>query len=213
MMTVDRQVLEEILDIEWDMFHKVESMDGPVSCQQDRKTFETMRSSQILSWNQDIAESYLEDLSHAREKGRNLMTEKYARMMEYTSPCDFRRIAPSLPALEKDAAPLIERLSRLSVRFMEELVDKYPHVAAQGRPLYSADDSRYTTSFETYNRGELATYSAKTLQLLEDQYLKMAAEGDNPAEVVLRHTVAQYGYASLERAEAAQKARIEKGSG
>jgi hypothetical protein len=213
MTTIDRHVLEKILDIEWDMFHKVQSMDGPVSCQQDRKTFETMRSSQILSWNQEIAESYLEDLGRAWETGRNLMTEKYARMMEYTSPCEFRRIAPDLPALEKDAAPLIERVLRLSVRFMEELVNRYPHVAAQGRPLYSSDDSRYTTSFETYNRGELATYSARTLQLLEDHYLKMAAEGKNPAEVVLRHTVAQYGYASLERAEAAQKARIEKGSG
>ncbi len=41
----------------------------------------------------------------------------------------------------------------------------------------------------------------------------MAAEGKNPAEVVLEHTVAGYGYASLERAEAAQKARVEKRSG
>jgi hypothetical protein len=209
-VSIDQRVLREILDIEWDMFHNVQSLDGPVSCQQDRKTFETMRSSQILSWNQEIVESYLDDLSHAREKGRNLMTEKYARMMEYTSPCEFRRIAPSLPALEKEAPPLIERLSHLSVRFMEELVEKYRHVAAQGRPLYSEDDNRYTTSFETYSRGELSTYSARTLHLLEAHYLEMAAVGENPAEVVLRNTVAQYGYASLERAEAAQKARMDK---
>jgi hypothetical protein len=172
-----------------------------------------MRSSQILSWNQEIADSYLQDLKRARTQGRNLMTEKYARMMEYTSPCEFRRIAPSLPPLDRDAASLVERLSRLSVGFMEELVEKYPHVASQGRPLYSSDDSRYTASFETYNRGELATYSSRTLQLLEDHYQTMVAAGKNPAEVVLQHTVAHYGYASLERAEAAQKARIGRRTG
>jgi Protein of unknown function (DUF4125) len=209
-MTVCAEVLQEIVEIEWDMFHSVQSLDGPAACQQDRRTFETMRSSQILSWTQEIAESYLEDLRHARATGRNLMTEKYARMMEYTSPCEFRRVAPSLPALDPSAPPLIERLSRLAVGFMEGLAEKYPHVAAQGRPIRSAGDSRYTPSFETYNRGELATYSPRTLQLLEEHYLGLAAEGKNPAEIVLEITVAGYGYTSLERAEEAQKARVEK---
>jgi hypothetical protein len=209
-MAIDEQVMREILDREWEMFHTVQSMDGPAACQQDRKTFEVMRSSQLQAWNQEIAESYLEDLRLAQARGRNLMTEKYARMMEYTSPCEFRRIAPNLPALDKGAVPLIERLSQMSVRWMEELAAKYPHVGAQGRPIRAWDDSRDTTSFETYNRGELATYSVKTLQLLEDHYLMMAAAGENPAEVILRHTVARLGYASLERAEAAQKARAEK---
>ena len=50
-------------------------------------------------------------------------------------------------------------------------------MGAQGRPSAACEDSRFTTSFETYNRGELATYSAKTLQLLEDHYLEMVAGG------------------------------------
>lgn len=211
-MTVEPHVLREILDMEWEMFHRVQSLDGPAACQQDPSTFEIMRSSQILSWNEQIAESYLDDLKQARAAGRNLMTEKYARMMEYTSPCEFRRICPTLPELDKEAVPLIERLSNLSVRWMEESAAKYPHVGARGRPIRSWEDNRYTTSFETYNRAELATYSAKTLQLLEDHYLKMVAEGENPAEVILRHTVELYGYGSLEQAEASQKARAEKGS-
>jgi Protein of unknown function (DUF4125) len=203
----EQQTMRDILNIEWEMFHSVQGIDGPAPCQQDRKTFEIMRSSQILSWNEETAESYLEDLRQAKAKGRNLMTEKYARMMEYTSPCEFRRIAPSLSRLDKPAAPLIERLSRLSVEWMEELAAKYPHVAAQGRPIHAWADSKFTPSFETYNRAELATYSVRTLQLLEDHYRTIAAEGKNPAEEVLRHTVARYGYASLEQAEAAQKAR------
>jgi hypothetical protein len=165
-----------------------------------------------MAWNEEIAESYLEDLKGAIAADRNLMTEKYARMMEYTSPCEFRRIGPSLPVLDREAESLIERLSSLSVGWMEELAAKYPHVGAQGRPIRSSGDNRFTPSFETYNRGELATYSLKTLQLLEAHYLEMIAESQNPAEEILKNTVAKYGYASLERAEAVQRARAEERS-
>lgn len=206
-------VTREILDMEWEMFHAVQGIDGPASCQEDRDTFEVMRSSQLLAWTEEIAESYLDDLKRAKAAGRNLMTEKYARMMEYTSPCEFRRIAPNLPALDKHAMPLIERLSHMSVGWMEELAAKYPHVGAQGRPIRNSGDSAHTPSFETYNRGELATYSVKTLRLLEEHYLKMTAAGTSPAEVILRNAVARYGYASLEQAETAQKARAEKRRG
>lgn len=200
---IDERTLREIVDLEWTMFHEVQSIDGPAACQQDPKTFEIMRASQLSVWSQEIAESYLSDLTRARDSGRNLMTEKYARMMEYTAPCEFRRIAPNLPALDQRAVPLIERLSAMSVRFMEELVARYPRVGAQGRPIRSWDDNRYNTSFETYNRGELSTYSARTLQLLEEHYLALAAAGVNPAMKILEHTVATRGFTSLEAAEAA----------
>jgi hypothetical protein len=204
---IAEDVVREILDLEWDMFSRVQSLDGPVACQQDPRAFEIMRSSQILSWSQEVALSYLSDLKQAVADGRNLMTEKYARMMEYTAPCEFRCLGPDLPALDKEADLLLGKLSRLSVGWMEALVAKYPHVGAQGRPLHSSEDGRFTTSFETYNRGELSTYSTKTLQLLLDHYLAMAATGTNPAEVILRHTVEKQGFASLERAEAVQEAR------
>jgi hypothetical protein len=208
-MTVDEQTLQEIIDIEWDMFHNVRSIDGPAACQEDPKTFELMRSSQIKSWSQEVAASYLDDLRSARAQDRNLMTEKYARMMQYTAPCEFRRIEPSVRPLEPAAEAVIERLLPRLVEWQEEVVAKYPHVGAQGRPIRSSEDDRYTTSFETYTRGELATYSAKTLQLLEEHYLQMAAMGENPAEHILRNTVQRYGYKSIERAEEVQKARME----
>jgi hypothetical protein len=209
----DPDVLREILDLEWEMFHTVQGVDGPAPCQQDRATFEIMRSSQLAAWNEAVAESYRDDLRRARAAGRNLMTEKYARMMEYTSACEYRRLGPSLPDLEEGVAPLLERLSNLSVRWMEEVAEKYPHVAAQGRPIRNSGDSQHTPSFETYNRGELATYSLKTLQLLEEHFLKLEAEGRNAAEIILADTAAQRGYASLERAEAVQRARWEKAQG
>jgi hypothetical protein len=207
---IEQQVVRAILDLEWEMFQEVRGLDGPAPCQQDRTTFEIMRSSQLLSWNQETADSYLEDLSRARVAGRNLMTEKYARMMESTSPCECRGIGAILPALDEAAARLVERLSDLSVRWMEQAAARYPLVSGRGRPVRAREDDRFTTSFETYNRGELATYSLKTLRLLEDHYLAMDAAGVNPAEVILDNTMKRYGFASLEDAEAALEARASR---
>ena len=209
-MAVDENLMRQILDIEWEMFHTVEGIEGPAVCQQDRKTFDLMRESQIQSWNDAVAESYLDDLALADAHGRNLMTEKYARMMEYTSPCEFRRIEAKLPPLDEEAVPFVERLTRRLVGWQEDVMENYPYLGGQGRPIHSVDDNKYTPSFETYNRGELSTYSARTLELLEQHYTEIAAAGENPAEIILRNTIKHYGYSSLDRAEAVQKARIEQ---
>jgi hypothetical protein len=207
---MEQGVSREILDLEWEMFQEVRSLDGPAPCQQDRATFEIMRSSQLSSWNEEIAESYRDDLKQARAGGRNLMTEKYARMMESTSPCECRGLGAVVPALDESRGALVERLADLSVRWMEAVAAKYPLVSARGRPIRASEDSKFTASFETYNRGELATYSSRTLRLLEDHYLQMVAGGINPAEVILEHTMASYGFASLEQAEAALRAHEER---
>jgi len=204
-MSIEERILREILDIEWDMFHHVPNQGGPAACQQNRKMFELMRASQIRSWSPEAAASYLEDLRAARAQGRNLMTEKYARMMEHTVPSEFREIESHLPPVEATAEALVERLVLRLVHWQEELAAKYPRVAARGRPLRSSEDSPCVTSFETYTRGELATYSTRTLALLEEHYLQMAARGENPAEGVLENMVKGLGYQSIEQAEEAQK--------
>ena len=62
---------------------------------------------------------------------------------------------------------------------MEELAAKYPYVGAQGRPIRDRGQ-RDTPSFETYNRGELATYGLRTSASWKKHYLKMVAEGREP---------------------------------
>jgi hypothetical protein len=203
---VAEATVAQILDREWEMFQEVRGLDGPAPCQQDRKTFDIMRSAQVRSWDQQTADSYLGDLLRARAGERNLMTEKYARMMLYTSPCACRGVGAVLPDLDPSTTLLVENLTAASVRWMEQAAAEYPHVVARGRPIHAYEDGTFTTSFETYTRGELATYSLKTLQLLEAHYTAMVDRGDNPAVAVLRYTAESYGYASLERAEAAAKA-------
>ena len=204
------ETLAEIIELEWVMFQGVRGLDGPAPCQQDRRTFDIMRGSQVKAWTEDIAESYVDDLQRAAEAGRNLMTEKYARMMQSTSPCECRGLGSVLPDLDERTARLVDNIARMSLRWREQVEDAYPFLSGRGRPIHAWADGRFTTSFETYLRSELATYSARTLGLIEDQYHALEAAGENPAAIILKDTIGRYGFASFEKAEASAKAHAEK---
>lgn len=210
MQHVDEQTLAEIIDREWAMFQDVRGLDGPAPCQQDRRTFDIMRASQVRVWTEDIARSYLDDLRRAGETGRNLMTEKYARMMQSTSPCECRGTGAVLPELDERVQRLVDSLTRMSVAWREEVEDAYPFLSGRGRPIRAWEDDRFTTSFETYLRGELSTYSVRTLELLDERYRWLQAAGENPAEIILQDTVERYGFTSLEAAEEAARAHAER---
>ena len=65
------------------------------------------------------------------------------------------------------------------------------------------------TSFETYARGELETYSERTLGLLHRDLLAMQARGESLSEMVYDYLVRASGYASLEAAERKLKVCVE----
>jgi hypothetical protein len=128
------------------------------------------------------------------------MTEKYARMMASTSPVEFAKFAHSLPQLAPEVPGLIENIVAIILKWEEDLSRRFPNVVNKGRPLFSSDDSVHVTSLETYLRGELATYSRRTLALYYDHLSKQASENINGSEITLGKTVEQYGYASLKAA-------------
>jgi len=191
------EIILKILEIEWKMFEKVSSIDGNAVCQEDPETFRIMRTSQAMSWSVETLESYLRDLETAQEDGRNLMTEKYARMMASTSPLEFEKFVHSLPILAPEVLSLIEKIVTIILKWEEDLLREFPNVVKRGRPLHSSEDSVNVTSLETYLRGELATYSRRTLELYHDHVSKQESENINGSEITLEKTVKQYGYASL----------------
>ncbi len=197
--------MNEILDIEWEMFHSTKNEGGTASCQQDKPQFNVMRSSQFLGWDKATLESYLDDLKSAEAEGRNLMTEKYAYMMESTAPINYMLIKEKLPEISEEKEALAAELVALNVKWAEEFHAKYPKIASKGRPIYKSADNEWVTSVETYNRGEVLTYSEKTMRLLLDSYKAAEAEGRNLYSEVLFETVRQLGYTSLEEAENAQQ--------
>ncbi|WP_333646444.1 DUF4125 family protein [Lacrimispora sp.] len=191
--------IDQIIDIEWGMFSNVNNEGGRASCQEDRKTFAIMRRSQFKSWNQETLGSYLDDLKAALDEGRNLMTEKYARMMKYTAPVEYNKIKGALPGISQEKKEIISQIMGYHKAWMKELAEKYPNVMKHGRMMEKEDESGGNTSIETYLLGELSTYSEKTLKLYLDHAVSQSKMGINPDREILEFTVKSYGYESLER--------------
>ncbi|MDY6833203.1 MAG: DUF4125 family protein [Chloroflexota bacterium] len=200
-MSSKEELVGEIVEGELTMFQSVPNVGGKALCQEDPKTFRIMRSSQFMSWSDEILESYLDDLREAIKVGRNLLTEKYAHMMESTSPSEYRKIRHMLPKLDPAVPSLIESIVDMMLGWEYEVAQKYPHIISRGRPLRRSDERPFVASVETYLRGELATYSQKTLRLYRDHLLELKSSNRNASELILANMVKQYGYVSLEDAD------------
>ena len=194
------ETIAGIIAIEWKMFQGVPNIGGTAPCQEEQQTFEIMRMSQAASWSEAALESYLADLTEAQKQGRNLMTEKYARMMKSTSPEEYARIEHLVPHVDPEVFLLIEKIAMIVLDWEEELFRKYPLVLRRGRPIRSSSDTLFVTSLETYLKGELATFSLKTLKLYYEHLLKEQSENINGSEITLTQTIKQYGFHSLEEA-------------
>ena len=130
-----RELIENIVDREWSMFDRVRNEGGRASCQNDPATFRIMRTSQFMTWPEDLLRSYLADLETADRVGRNLLTEKYAFMMESTSPFEFRRIRHMLPVPDQDSLAWIREIVNTHVNWERRTDQAYPRVRSKGRPL------------------------------------------------------------------------------
>jgi hypothetical protein len=204
-MQPKEETIKKIIDIEWPMFRDVNG-DGPkASCQNDRLTFEGMRRGQYEAWDERTCEAYLRDLEAAAAQGRNLPAEKYIHMMRSTAPGDYEKLRALLPPRDERAERLADMITAKLVGQTEVLHERYPRVSGAGRPLYTTQDGPGVTSVETYQRGELYTYSIETLQALWEHLLALEEKGESLAEKILAGSVAYYGYASLEEAENGQK--------
>lgn len=201
------EVAEEIVAREWEQFQHVQGEDGRAQCQDDWPTFHQMRIAQFLTWPQPLLDSYRGDLVAAKAQRRNLLTEKYARMMASTEPERYAsEIAPRIPALSAPRQQRQERIIAQQVAWAQDFVARYPRLGAGMRTLHTAQDTATETSFETYLRGELGTYSERTLALYGAFVAAMADGGTNLTEQTLRWTVLLGGYESLAQAEESQGA-------
>lgn len=196
------RIIDGIVDLEWDQFQRTTNEGGRASCQGNLPMFRIMRRSQFLAWPAHLLRSYRADLEEANREGRNLVTEKYARMMESTVPDEYHRsIEPYLQALDADRVALQERIIDTQVAWADDFRTRYPRLGDAMRVLRSSEDTHDTTSFETYLRGELSTYSPKTLDLYLAFIRQLQSEGRNLTEEIVRNTVLLSGFDSLDDAE------------
>jgi len=198
---VSEHVLKAVLDLEWEMFDRVQNIGGRANCQNERDSFYLNRSSQLMAWDKQLLDSYAGDLRRAKLEGRNLLSEKYGYMMQRTSPQEYEAIQDRLPVRSAAKLELMERICQVHLTWLREVSVVYPCLTGRGRAMDREEDSPFTTSFETYLWGELGTYSIATLRLYWQQVQRMQQEGGNMNRDILRNTVTQYGYPSLEEAE------------
>ena len=163
------------------------------SCQEDPAGFRTMRSAQFFAWSEKTLHSYLADLTAAEAVGRNLMTHKYARM---------ENLVP-----KENQDPLIDGIVSIQCAWQDEVFQKYPNLMRRARSIGSSGDTAFQTSFETYLRGELETYSHDTLTSLYQDISERLKEEKNMVEEIYDHMVLGLNYQTLAEAEeSAEKA-------
>lgn len=194
-------IVDDIVALEWRFMTVLQNEGGRANCQDDFGTFQIMRKSQFLCWDPMTLDSYLADLTEAHRVGRNLVQEKYARMMASTAPEAYAAFAHTLPPLSAWQRDTIEAIIRTQLAWREEFARQYPHMSNQARLIHTAEDTPYETSFETYLRGELATYSEDTLRCYQTLVEGYARNGRNLTAASMNQTAQLYGYRDLADAE------------
>ncbi len=203
------EMINRIIEMEWNMFDQVTNTGGRAACQDDEWTFYVMRFSQFASFDEAMLQSYEQDLLQAQREGRNVITEKYGYMMEYTDPVYFDRVLkPVLPQISPAKSEMVDRVVNLLLGFEKAFDERYPGMYSKGRPLQGTQTG--DVSFHIYAIGELKTYSMQTLELYYRHIagIDPADETHNPSFVIHRMTTSFYGYGSVDDAEAKIRSQL-----
>ncbi len=194
-------LVDAIVKMEFEAFDAVKNEGGRADCQDDWMTFEIMRKSQYMTWDQEMLERFIVDFKVSMDRGWNPVTEKYARMMESTAPEQYKKLAKDLPEIPEEKKAIIEEIVRVQVEWMEDFSSRYPKVAGNARVIHTYEDTAYQTSYETYLRGEISTYSDDMLLLYGRFVARIAQNGGNLTDEIMTNTVHMYGYQDLDSAE------------
>lgn len=179
-----KDIINQIIDIEWDMFQRVKSAE-PVVCQTQPDTFRGVRCSIYEAWTAEMLKSYLKDLKIGRRIGRNFLTEKYARMDGIIPPINLN--------------PLIDQIVIIEEKWQKEMQDRYP--AIYNRVCRNVSSAQDGSNFEVYLRSELETYGDRTIELYFEHVQKAWRKGENLSLKSLQKLVRKGGYRNLDHAE------------
>ncbi len=157
--SLKHDLIKKIIDIEYDMFDKTKNIGSRASCQDNYPVFSLMRKSQYYTFNMSLLQSYYEYLNTAILDNHNIITYKYAYMEESTDNNHFKLIKDYLPTISSYKKNVVEEIIKIVLDDLLIVLNKYPNLVNCMRNVFTINDSIDDTSYETYLRGELYTYS------------------------------------------------------
>lgn len=178
------QIVQKILDFEWDMFQRVKSA-TPASCQSAPDTFRQVRGSIFQFWPLALKTAYLNELINARLTGRNLIREKYARMDNLIAPITVN--------------PKIDHIVRIETLWQQDIKNKYP--ALYYRTCRSTEEMDGGKNFSVYLKCELETYGNEAIDLYFDWVQQANEKGINYSFNMLNLLILKSGFKTIEDAE------------
>lgn len=180
-------ILDKIVAYEWDMLQKTSTKQKHLECKNNKYTFTLMRKSQWAVYSLDTQASYLQDIHQALQEGRNLMVEKYAYMMKEFVIEEFEAIKDRLPVVTAEKETLVTAILEQHFRWYDEAKQLLPKAMSYGR--CSCQTISKEVSIFVYLRGELETYSCKTLQAILSENTTMIAHHMNGVVETLKNYI------------------------
>jgi hypothetical protein len=161
-----RTSLMRLVTLEWEQFDLVINAGGRASCQDDPRPFFAYRSAQYLAFPHQMIPRILGEFEQAEREGRNLVEEKYARMMAVTDPAGYQRDwAARLGKPSPVKAQALDDVRRLLSPALDEAARELPESHRHARP--DASEGGRVSSLD-YFMAEVATYSLGTTFALRD---------------------------------------------
>jgi len=193
-------LINQIIKIEWSFFQETNNAGGRASCQNNFSEFYLMRSAQWEIYPEEILELILNELNDAYLNGRNLVVEKYARMMKYTHIDEYLTLESRLPSISEQHVLIVNQIINSFLVWHEKFRLRYPKLSKKSRSMLT-NSSDGATSACVYLESELLTYSLATLMHVLSYVDECKINNINLVIENINNIVRKKGYNSLVDAE------------
>ena len=175
---VEVSALRELVQLEWVHFDTVRGMGGRAACQDDAVGFFVHRVAQYLSFPRESIMAVRDDVAAADAAGRNVIREKYARMMEATDPAAFARDwSGRLETPSPVKRCMIDEIEGALRSMLDIAEGELPATAQHVRG--SITQPKLISSIGYYVC-EIQSYSMSTLRCLRDGLQRQLSDHVNP---------------------------------